>query len=327
MADRSGIKVTASDALEFESVAPKVRKGGGIIKTLIFALIAIFAGAGGWAYYGDHLMSLVTSADDEIPVIRADLSPIKVRPENPGGLQVPDRDKLVYDRILNNGSGETRATVERLLPPPETPLPVPESASANSASAEIAPVEAEPASPSIAATPRVSDVTAAVKPAPAPATPAVPEVPKTTSNSMAPALSSAPNGGPTRLAKPPLSAAPETVPPPPALPQQTETKVPDPKPVQTAASAPTTGASSAATPSDKVYRVQLAAARTAEAARSEWDRLRRGNLDLLGDLGLSVTKIDLGGTKGPLSGDAQARALCKELATRKIGCLVVRPGK
>ena len=167
------------------------------------------------------------------------------------------------------------------------------------------------------------------------ATPAVPEVQKTTSNSMAPALSSAPNGGPTRLAKPPLSAAPETVPPPPALPQQTETKVPDPKPVQTAASAPTTGASSAATPSDKVYRVQLAAARTAEAARSEWDRLRRGNLDLLGDLGLSVTKIDLGGTKGvfyrlragPLSGDAQARALCKELATRKIGCLVVRPGK
>jgi len=80
--------------------------------------------------------------------------------------------------------------------------------------------------------------------------------------------------------------------------------------------------------------VQLAAARTPEAARAEWDRVRRKNLDLLGDLGLTVTKVDLGPKKGvfyrlrvgPLAGDAEARKLCGELAKRRIGCLVIKPG-
>ncbi|NQV99607.1 MAG: SPOR domain-containing protein [Rhodospirillales bacterium] len=323
MADRSGIKVTASDALEFEAVAPKVRKGGGVIKTLLFAIIAIFVGAGGWAYYGEQMMAMFGNAEDDIPIIRADISPIKVRPENPGGLQVPDRDKLVYDRILNGGNGEGRATVERLLPPPETPLPVPQSK----------PAAVPPSAAPIADTPEVSDVTAAVKPAPAPTAAAVPEAKQAKPSS----LSSSTNGAPTRLARNPMPETPAPAPPPAptVAPQSAIPAVPVPKPVQAAAEPPASGAPSAANPSENVYRVQLAAARTAEAARKEWDRLRRANLDVLGDLGLSVTKIDLGGTKGifyrlragPLAGDQQARALCKELATRKIGCLVVRPGK
>lgn len=99
---------------------------------------------------------------------------------------------------------------------------------------------------------------------------------------------------------------------------------------------PTTAATPPRTlPADsKVYRVQLAAARTPEAARAEWDRVRRKNLDLLGDLGLTVTKVDLGPKKGvfyrlrvgPLANDAAARKLCKDLAKRRIGCLVIKPG-
>jgi hypothetical protein len=79
----------------------------------------------------------------------------------------------------------------------------------------------------------------------------------------------------------------------------------------------------------------LAAARTADAAQKEWDRLRRKNLDVLGNLGLSITKVDLGEKKGifyrlragPLKHDGDARTLCKILAKRKTGCLIVRPGK
>jgi hypothetical protein len=79
--------------------------------------------------------------------------------------------------------------------------------------------------------------------------------------------------------------------------------------------------------------VQLAASRTPEGVRVEWDRVRRKNLDLLGDLGLTVTRVDLGQKKGvffrlrvgPLASDAKARQLCRDLKKRRIGCLVVKP--
>ncbi len=325
MADRSGIKVTASDALEFESVAPKARRGGGALKTVLFVIVAVFVGAGGWAFYGERLLTLFAGSSDEVPVIRADISPIKVRPENPGGLQVPDRDKLVYNRIQSGGGASNGAAVERLLPPPETPMEMPaEKATTPEPQSAIVQVP----SPSIAKTPSVSDVASAVMPEPAPAAPTAPKSLNALSQ-QANKVPEIPKTGPTRLSKvaPAPATTPSVAPAPKAVP---------PKPVQKAVAQPATPpATPAVTPSNKVYRVQLAAARTPEAARKEWDRLRRGNLDILGDLGLSVTRIDLGGSKGvfyrlragPLDGDKEARALCKILAQRKIGCLVVRPGK
>jgi hypothetical protein len=82
------------------------------------------------------------------------------------------------------------------------------------------------------------------------------------------------------------------------------------------------------------YKVQLAAERSLEGARGEWERLRRKNLDLLGRLTLSITKADLGPEKGvfyrlragPVGDKAAARALCAKLARREMGCMVVRPG-
>ncbi len=81
------------------------------------------------------------------------------------------------------------------------------------------------------------------------------------------------------------------------------------------------------------YKVQVAAVRSLERAQGEWERLRRKNSDLLGKLALSVTKADLGPKKGgfyrlragPVANEAAARALCANLAKRKMGCLVVRP--
>ena len=82
------------------------------------------------------------------------------------------------------------------------------------------------------------------------------------------------------------------------------------------------------------YQVQLAASRSSERARNEWKRLRRKNLDLVGDLELTVVRVDLGKEKGvffrlrvgPLSNVSEARQLCSALKKRRIGCLVVRPG-
>ncbi|TVR98183.1 MAG: SPOR domain-containing protein [Rhodospirillales bacterium] len=60
--------------------------------------------------------------DGNLPVIRADGAPVKVRPEDPGGMVVAHRDKLVYRRL---GDDADELPVERLLPEPEEPLPPP----------------------------------------------------------------------------------------------------------------------------------------------------------------------------------------------------------
>lgn len=55
------------------------------------------------------------------PLIYADPTPYKGRPDHPGGLQVPYQDRLVYSRL----SPESQQPVERLLPQPEQPIAVP----------------------------------------------------------------------------------------------------------------------------------------------------------------------------------------------------------
>lgn len=58
----------------------------------------------------------------EIPVIRRPQTAVKVLPSDPGGMEILNQDKTVYDIIDNQ---ESAPTVESILPPPEQPkLPV-----------------------------------------------------------------------------------------------------------------------------------------------------------------------------------------------------------
>lgn len=342
---RTDLKVTASDALEFEAVetnAPKPRRG---FRALFWIVAFAAVGAGGWILYGDKMMALVMGDEGDLPVIRAMAGPVKVRPENPGGLQVPNRDKLVYGRLQSDKMTVAENTIERLLPKPEAPMairPATPASAAFSGSTEqrIAAGTARVVQPSpqTARVPAVTDVTSVAPPPPAAPT-ALGQV-----RENAP-VSLTKSNEPIRLKKGavraprPAAIAPRQAPrqpvassaPPPRapLPTKTAARSAPPPPV-----APTARAAPPAT-QQGAYRVQLAAARTPERARVEWDRMRRKNLDLLGDLGLTVTKADLGPKKGifyrlrvgPLADDSQARTLCKALSKRKMGCLVVKPGQ
>ena len=57
--------------------------------------------------------------DAEIPVIRRPQTAIKVQPADPGGMEILNQDKTVYDIVEKKDAPEVK--VENLLPPPEEP--------------------------------------------------------------------------------------------------------------------------------------------------------------------------------------------------------------
>ncbi|MGO8914906.1 MAG: SPOR domain-containing protein [Stellaceae bacterium] len=81
----------------------------------------------------------------------------------------------------------------------------------------------------------------------------------------------------------------------------------------------------------KFYRLQLAAVRSPEAAKQEWERLKRLHGDVLGNLSLSAERVDLGERGifyriqvGPIADAAKAEQQCGELKRRGVSCLLVR---
>jgi cell division septation protein DedD len=117
---------------------PQSRPRRMFAKALILLVMGLFGG-GLWFAYLQGTRHAAESAD--VPLIRADERPTKVKPERPGGMEIPDRDKLIYN--------PPRTVVEHLLPPPEKPMPRP--APPPPAQAEAPPPA--PAAPSIAAGP------------------------------------------------------------------------------------------------------------------------------------------------------------------------------
>lgn len=79
-----------------------------------FAGIAL-AGVVGWFV----LAPQYAETEKEIPIIRRPQTAIKIKPENPGGMDIPNQDKNVYNIVEKKEVDNT--VVENLLPKPETP--------------------------------------------------------------------------------------------------------------------------------------------------------------------------------------------------------------
>lgn len=58
-------------------------------------------------------------SEKEIPVIRRPITPAKIQPNDPGGMEILNQDKSIYALIEKQEIKEPK--VESLLPPPETP--------------------------------------------------------------------------------------------------------------------------------------------------------------------------------------------------------------
>jgi hypothetical protein len=88
-----------------------------------FRMIAVVAllvgvGAGVFAFFSFVLPSL--SDGGKTVYIQADNSPIKTPPNQPGGMDVPHQDKLVFNSVAAPNARQNPP--ERLAPPPEEPV-------------------------------------------------------------------------------------------------------------------------------------------------------------------------------------------------------------
>ncbi|MEQ8227671.1 MAG: SPOR domain-containing protein [Rhodospirillales bacterium] len=342
---KSDIRVSASDALEFEP-EPKRRRGIPTTIWLLLVMVLVTAAGLGGFLFGDRLAGLSGDNGDQVPVVHAAQGPIKVRPKNPGGQEIPFRDYDINKRMQGE---EPTGRVENLLPPPEQPKAPPQAATDP---ATITPASPAKAAPPAAKTTGSSESLLPSAPAPAPK-PTAPQTvtaqqitpQKTTPKPVAPPP-------PTTVAKAP---PPQPAPPPPAPAQSAPTAGSGPLPLvpksQQKPSAPAVQEPSSAAPketakaappppaapkigADSSWQVQLAASRSATAAKAEGERLKKKHTDVLGGMSVNVVRADLGAKGvfyrirlGPAGDKAKARTVCSTLSKRGQGCLVVAPGK
>lgn len=77
----------------------------------VFAAICLFSFVGLVSYAYDRVI-LSGQGDGQVPLIKAETKPYKIVPEDPGGLDVPHQDSLVYDLIDAHTDRDTSVTFE-----------------------------------------------------------------------------------------------------------------------------------------------------------------------------------------------------------------------
>jgi cell division septation protein DedD len=275
-----------------------IRGGFGILALAGFAGVLWYAYE--WGLGGGETVGL--------PTVQAEAGPEKEKPSDPGGLQVPYQDQLV----LNQGeAGATAPRIERLLPPPEAPLPLPELA-------EIAPSYDEP----VDAAPLEGEIglptgeAGALQPAGEPAGEPAETAAEVQAAETVPELPAAPSAQAAQDVASSQGQAGET--------QSAATQATSTQAATTPAA--TTPASQAAGD----FAVQLVSLKDSGAAQREWSRLQGVFPQLLGDKSLLLQSAEVAGLgkvyrlrAGPYATRAKAAKVCAQLKSKQQDCLVV----
>lgn len=300
----------------------RVRQGGFRILPIIVAVLGL-SGVGGVVYYA-YTSGVKQGSEVAAPLLRPD-GPAKIKPEDPGGVIVPHRDKSIYE--LHEGGNATEAVdqVEVLLPPPEDPMrPVIEAASGETSVAAAVEAEAE------AQTPPIPSITEGSESSNRPLIAVEPELP-----SEALAAPSAPAVLPEAPAEEEAAPVAEVSAGTEAANAQPRAPKPPQQAVQsTAPSQPTQATQVANVSLGGSWRIQIAALRSEEAAKGEWERQVKRLPNILGSLQLQVQKVSIEGKGdffrvrgGPLADKAGADAVCAQLKSNNVSCLSVAPNR
>ncbi|MQP65284.1 SPOR domain-containing protein [Niveispirillum sp. SYP-B3756] len=308
---------------------PPAKRRGIINAAIVAGGLVVFGGIIFYAYN----QGMRAGTESVAPILRADASPTKVKPEQPGGLEVPHQDRLVYDRLNPSANGD-EGEVERLLPPPETPMERPRAGAEPSAEEPMMPMAEEgegelaggrhAAAPEPMLPPPQQPVTQ--QPSYKPTAPASQPTQAPVQQSAVPPAHTAGVPATTATARPQQLVPPASATPPKPAPQVAQAPVaapPAPKPTTAPAPAPTAAATGS-------VRLQVAAVDSEGKAAAEWSRLQRKFPGELGGLSMRTVRVDLGPKGifyriqgGPVD-EARAKQICTALAAQGAGCVLVR---
>ncbi|WP_417789086.1 SPOR domain-containing protein [Terasakiella pusilla] len=319
---------TDSDAFDYKPVSSDEGSGSKAVKLILAVSVIAALGGAAWYFVGGTPMD-----QDQVPIVRAEPSPMKEKPQDPGGMDVPNRDKTVYDRV----SGEnTEPKLERLLPRPEKPLDKP-AQTLGEIEAETTAAGITKSLPPLPETPE--EVAEAVAQTPAPVE-EVKELPAVPTEEMAteieaptPAPVEDPNG-PRALVKrseQPLAVdkqdkddlaakiAEALQEPKTQAPKQVAAATP-PAPKPTATENPTSG-----------YLMQILSSKSESGVETTWKKIKANNGDIVNGLNANIVKADLGDKGiyyrlrlGPVQSGDEAKNICAKLKKRDVGCFIVR---
>ena len=308
-------------------------------------------GAVTWYAYNQGVLE---GSEDAAPLLRPK-GALKAAPSNPGGVDVPNRDKYVFNTLEQR---EDDQKVERLLPPAEQPTELPPEDPKPSVATKLpntekpAAIEKPAVASSNEARPRTAnealkkalDLAQKDAPPPLPAPGSASEVgEKSPITETAKIAESQTPSVPIRLTpekKSPTATEVKPVPPPPpalktptvrpsvskapAIPQlkKSAPKVVKPSPRPKRQPTPSTA---------KGYYIQLGALRSASAAERAWGGAKKKNPDILRGRKLSVERANVPKKgvyyrvqSGPFADSGAAKRFCDALKRRKQGCFVVR---
>lgn len=111
-------KIAEQSNISFEERRNELNKSKSVFIGAVSGVV--LAGVVGWFILSPRYAQ---NENVELPVIRRPQTAIKVQPTEPGGMEILNQDKSVYD-ILDKSQNDKKV-VENLLPPPEEPkLPV-----------------------------------------------------------------------------------------------------------------------------------------------------------------------------------------------------------
>lgn len=290
---------------------------------VVTALAAVFCfGAIVWYAYtwGTGQMT-----SEELPVVRAQPMPDKVRPEQPGGMEVPHQGIAVLNEG-GEGAGEGAGqTAERLLPRPEAPEPL-EPLPPESTTAQLPAEQTFPEAPEapLMADGSDSDITEAPELAPEFAEDS-PEGSDSETTQLA-------GGGIMKPIPKPQSGAEEggdqiarLLEQQPLETANGESDIPE-APAAAAPAAPAATQTAAVTAGDVV--LQLSSVKSEADAAREWQRLKAAHPGLLGDRPLTLETALVQGTTyyrvqtGPYPSRSAAAEVCSQLKARNQDCLV-----
>lgn len=267
-----------------------------------------------------------SAPDAPVRLVEAPTEPYKVRPDDPGGLEIPNRDKLIYETL---GTDEPEEGPEQILPPPEEPVspqaaagragapdaapapPPSEEASPPDAAEGPPPAAAEETPPALETPPRAEAEAALVEPPLPPAPPPRAETPAERT-----AANEAPEQAAAREA-PAQPAGADGVP------------VPARRPARPArAEASARESASWATPGSVL--IELGASTERADMERLWERLRRRHETALAGRDPLILRTDRGERgslyrlrAGLFADRAAAERTCARLDARGLDCIVV----